>query len=203
MANTVQPQETLELGGQVVAVNEGDTLRSDSLHWMRAESRYRFWGATEWMGTDVRFSCLSGDIVMDEEPLGWLAGQVKVDDGEGTVQGDSLSWGASSSEVWGHVVLAQSDGTGTVHGRYALRQEADSLELVIGDGQQRAWLQQIDEGDTLRLAADTLQRKGEVPHRVSSRDARSRRARGEWATLWCGWTTKARFRCGRTEALVQ
>ena len=34
--------ETLELGGQVVAVNEGDTLRSDSLHWTRTESRYRF-----------------------------------------------------------------------------------------------------------------------------------------------------------------
>ena len=154
--------KTLELGGNVLAVNEGDTLRSDSLHWMRAESRYRFFGATEWMGTDDHFSCLSGDIVMDEEPLGWLAGQVKVDDGEGTVQGDSLSWASSSSEVWGHVVLAQSDGTGTVHGRYALRQEADSLELVIGDPQQRAWLEQIDEGDTLRLAADTIQRKGEV-----------------------------------------
>ena len=63
------------------------------------------------------------------------------------------------------MVLAQSDGTGTVHGPYALRQEADSLELVIGDPQQRAWLEQIDEGDTLRLAADTLQRKGETsPH---------------------------------------
>ena len=154
--------ETLELGGHVLAVNEEDTLRSDSLHWMRAESRYRFFGLTDWVGSDVRFSCLSGDIVMDEEPLGWLAGQVKVDDGEGTVQGDSLAWGASSSEVWGHVVLAQSDGTGTVYGRYALRQKEDSLELVIGNVQQRAWLQQIDEGDTLRLAADTLQRKGEV-----------------------------------------
>ena len=100
--------ETLELGGQVKAVNDSDTLRSDSLHWMRTESRYRFLGATEWMGTDVHFSCLSGDIVMNDEPLGWLAGQVKVDDGEGTVQGDSLSWGSTSSEVWGHVVLAQS-----------------------------------------------------------------------------------------------
>ena len=162
--------ETLELGGQVVAVNKGDTLRSDSLHWMRAESRHQFFGPTEWVGKDVHFSCLSGDIVMDEEPLGWLAGKVRVDDGEGTVQGDSLSWGASSSEVWGQVVLAQSDGTGTVHGRYALRQDADSLELVIGDLQQRAWLEQIDEGDTLRLAADTLQRKGEVLtafHRVT------------------------------------
>ena len=34
--------ETLELGGHVLAVNEEDTLRSDSLHWMRTESRYRF-----------------------------------------------------------------------------------------------------------------------------------------------------------------
>ena len=162
--------ETLELGGQVLAVNDSDTLRSDSLHWMRTESRYRFLGPTEWMGTDVHFSCQCGDIVMDEEPLGWLAGKVKVDDSEGVVQGDSLSWGETSSEVWGHVTLAQSDGTGTVHGRYALRQEADSLELVIGDAERRAWLEQIDEGDTLRLAADTLQRKGEVLtafHRVT------------------------------------
>ena len=162
--------ETIELGGQVKAVNDSDTLRSDSLHWMRTESRYRFLGATEWMGTDVHFSCLSGDIVMNDEPLGWLAGQVKVDDGDGTVQGDSLSWGSASSEVWGHVILAQSDGTGTVHGQYALRQDDDSLEVVLGDGQQRAWLQQIDADDTLRLAADTLQRKGEVLtafHRVT------------------------------------
>ena len=162
--------ETLELGGQVVAVNEGDTLRSDSLHWTRTESRYRFFGPTDWVGSDVRFSCLSGDIVMDEEPMGWLAGKVKVDDGEGTVQGDSLAWGASSSEVWGHVVLAQSDGTGTAHGQYALRQDDDTLEVVLGDDQQRAWLQQIDGSDTLHLAADTLQRKGEVLtafHRVT------------------------------------
>ena len=154
--------ETLELGEQVVAVNEGDTLKSDSLHWIRTESRYRFFGPTSWIGSEVQFTCLSGDVVMNDQPLGWLAGQVKVDDDEGTVQGDSLAWGPSTSEVWGHVVLAQSDGTGTVHGHYALRQEADSLELVIGDPQQRAWLEQIDKGDTLRLAADTLQRKGEV-----------------------------------------
>lgn len=154
--------EILELGGQVLAVNDSDTLRSDSLHWMRTESRYRFLGATEWMGKDVHFSCLSGDIVMNDEPLGWLAGQVKVDNGDGTVQGDSLSWGTTSSEVWGHVVLAQSDGTGTAHGQYALRQDDDTLEVVLGDDQQRAWLQQIDGSDTLHLAADTLQRKGEV-----------------------------------------
>lgn len=154
--------ETLELGGNVLAVNNGDTLRSDSLHWKRTESRYRFFGPTDWVGLDVRFTCQLGDVTMENQPLGWLAGDVKVDDGEGTVQGDSLAWGPSTSEVWGHVVLAQSDGTGTVHGHYALRQEADSLELVIGDPQQRAWLEQIDKGDTLRLAADTLQRKGEV-----------------------------------------
>jgi lipopolysaccharide export system protein LptA len=162
--------EILELGGNVLAVNEGDTMRSDSLHWMRTESRYRFLRATEWVGSDVRFSCMSGDIVMYEEPLGWLAGKVKVDDGEGTVQGDSLAWGASSSEVWGSVVLTQSDGTGTVHGQYALRQDEDTLEVVLGNEQQRAWLEQIDEGDTLLLAADTLQRRGEFLtafHRVT------------------------------------
>ena len=146
--------ETLELGGQVVAVNETDTLRSDSLHWTRTESRYRFFGPTDWVGSDVRFTCQLGDVSMEDQPLGWLAGDVKVNDGEGTVQGDSLAWGPSTSEVWGHVVLAQSDETATVHGRYALRQQADSLELVIGNPEQRAWLEQIDEGDTLRLAAD-------------------------------------------------
>ena len=162
--------ETLELGDQVVAVNEKDTLRSDSLHWMRTQSRYRFFGLTDWAGSDVRFTCQLGDVTMDDQPLGWLAGEVSVDDGEGTAQGDSLAWGESASEVWGHVVLAQSDGTGTVHGRYALRQEADSLEVVVGDAQQRAWLAQIDKGDTLRLAADTLQRRGEFLtafHRVT------------------------------------
>ena len=162
--------ETLELGGQVVAVNEKDTLKSDSLHWMRTQSRYRFFGLTDWAGSDVQFTCQLGDVTMDDQPLGWLAGEVSVDDGEGTAKGDSLAWGPSSSEVWGHVVLAQSDGTGTVHGRYALRQEADSLEVVVGGEEQRAWLEQIDEGDTLRLAADTLQRRGEFLtafHRVT------------------------------------
>ena len=162
--------ETLELGGQVMAVNDNDTLRSDSLHWMRTESRYRFFGPTDWSGSDVRFNCQLGDVTMDDQPLGWLAGDVKVDDGEGTVQGDSLSWGSTSSEVWGHVVLAQSDGTGTAHGQYALRQDDDTLEVVLGNVQQRAWLQQIDGSDTLHLAADTLQRKGEVLtafHRVT------------------------------------
>lgn len=162
--------ETLELGGNVLAVNKGDTLRSDSIHWTRTESRYRFFGPTDWVGSDVRFTCELGDVTMEDQPLGWLAGDVKVDDDEGTVQGDSLAWGTSTSEVWGHVVLAQCDGTGTVHGRYALRQDEDTLEVVVGDDQQRAWLEQIDEGDTLRLAADTLQRKGEVLtafHRVT------------------------------------
>lgn len=162
--------ETLELGGQVVAVNEKDTLRSDSLHWMRTQSRYRFFGLTDWAGSDVRFTCQLGDVTMDDQPLGWLAGGVSVDDGEGTAQGDSLAWGESASEVWGQVVLAQSDGTGTVHGRYALRQDSDSLEVVVGGEEQRAWLEQIDKGDTLRLAADTLQRRGEFLtafHRVT------------------------------------
>ena len=52
--------ETLELGGNVLAVNKGDTLRSDSLHWTRTESRYRFFGPTDWVGSDVRFTCQCG-----------------------------------------------------------------------------------------------------------------------------------------------
>jgi hypothetical protein len=107
---------------------------------------------------------------MDDGPMGWLAGQVVVEDDEGRVEGDSLTFGAQTSEAWGHVVLAQSDGEGTVHGHYAYRHTDDTLEVVVGNGERRAWLKQIDEGDTLRLAADTLQRKGEVLtafHRVT------------------------------------
>ena len=154
--------ETLELGGDVLAVNATDSLSSDSLHWLRKESRYRFHGATHWSDAETRFSCTAGDVTMDDGPMGWLAGQVVVEDDEGRVEGDSLTFGPQTSEAWGHVVLAQSDGEGTVHGHYAYRHMDDSLEVVVGNGDRRAWLAQIDKGDTLQLAADTLQRRGEI-----------------------------------------
>ena len=150
--------ETLELGGNVLAVNATDSLSSDSLHWLRNESRYRFHGATHWSDPKVSFFCESGDLIMDDRPLGWLAGQVSVEDDDGRVEGDSLTFGAQISEMWGNVLLTQGDGNGTVHGHY------------VGGEEQRAWLEQINEGDTLRLAADTLHRKGEFLtafHRVT------------------------------------
>ena len=66
MAGTVTSQtgsylakeQLLQLGGDVVAMHERDTLRSDSVHWMRAEQRYLFHGATEWSGADIAFTCL-------------------------------------------------------------------------------------------------------------------------------------------------
>ena len=152
--------QTFKLGGHVLAVNATDSLSSDSLHWLRKESRYRFHGATEWSDPETRFSCTTGDVTMDDGPMGWLAGQVVVEDDEGRVEGDSLTFGAQTSEAWGHVVLAQSDGKGTVHGHYAFRRMEDSLEVVLGDSTQRAWLAKFEEGDTLLLAADTLQRRG-------------------------------------------
>ena len=154
--------QILELGGQVRAFHDGDSLTSDSLHWFRQSDRYRFHGPTQWSGSDLQFKCRSGDVVMEDEPLGWLAGAVRVADDESVVHGDSLRWDGASKEVWGHVTLASADGSGEVHGDHALRLEEDSLEVVHGGPQRRAWLQHVEEGDTLRLAAAMLNRRGDV-----------------------------------------
>lgn len=154
--------QILELGGQVRAFHDGDSLTSDSLHWFRQSDRYRFHGPTEWRGSDLQFECRSGDVVMEDEPLGWLAGAVRVADDKSVVHGDSLRWDGASKEVWGNVTLASVDGSGEVHGDHALRLEEDSLEVVHGTPQHRAWLQHVEEGDTLRLAAAMLNRRGDV-----------------------------------------
>ena len=154
--------KVLELGGAVRATNAEDSLFSDSLHWMRDDNRYRFHGPTQWLGKDVQFECQAGDVVIEEKPLGWLAGEVVVADGESIVLGDSLAWDESSREIWGNATLANANGDGEVHGHHAVRYEEDSLEIVHGSEHRRAWLQQIEDGDTLKLAAEVLQRRGET-----------------------------------------
>jgi hypothetical protein len=157
------PEEVLELGGDVLAVRDADTLRSDSLHWRRAEERYVFHGPTTWTSPEVGFSCRRGVVRMEErDPTGWLAGEVDVQDEDGTISGDSLKWSDDVSEVWGEVVMRSADGTGEVHGAYARRDAADSLEVVVGSRARRAWLRQIEDGDTLHLAARELTRHRDV-----------------------------------------
>ena len=75
---------------------------------------------------------------------------------------DSLAWDESSREIWGNATLANANGDGEVHGNHAVRYEEDSLEIVHGSEHRRAWLQQIEDGDTLKLAAEVLQRRGET-----------------------------------------
>ena len=157
------PEELLELGGDVLAVRQADTLRSDSLHWRRHEERYVFHGPTTWTSPEVGFSCRRGDVRMEErDPTGWLAGDVDVSDEDGTIVGDSLQWSDDVSEAWGEVVMRSADGTGEVHGAYARRGAADSLEVVVGSQARRAWLRQIEDGDTLHLAARELTRNRDV-----------------------------------------
>lgn len=157
------PEKVLELGGDVLAVRNRDTLHSDSLHWRREEERYVFHGPTRWKSPEVAFSCERGDVRMKErEPTGWLAGRVVVRDEDGTIKGDSVKWTDTVSEVWGEVVLRNSDGTGEVHGEYARRDAADSLEVVVGSQARRAWLRQIEDGDTLLLAARELTKNRHV-----------------------------------------
>ena len=78
------------------------------------------------------------------------------------ISGDSLQWSDDVSEVWGEVAMQSADGTGEVHGAYARREAADSLEVVLGSQARRAWLRQIEDGDTLLLAAHELTRRREV-----------------------------------------
>ena len=156
-------EQLLQLGGDVVAMHERDTLRSDSVHWMRAEQRYLFHGATEWSGADIAFTCLRGDLTMEEERTeGWLAGEVHVRDEEGTIAGDSLQLGEDASEVWGAVTLVSSDGLSEAHGSHAQRNSRDSTEVIVGDTLRRAWIRQIEDADTLHLAGETLSRRGET-----------------------------------------
>ena len=153
------PEELLELGGEVLAVREADTLRSDSLHWRRSEERYVFHGPTTWTSPEVGFSCQKGDVRMEErDPTGWLACDVDVRDEDGTMSGDSLLWSDDVSEAWGEVVMRSADGAGEVRGAYARRDAADSLEVVVGSQVRRAWLRQMENSDTLLLAARELTR---------------------------------------------
>ena len=153
-------QSTLELGGDVHARKEGESMVSDSLHWLRNENRYTFHGATHWRDEEIEFACQSGDVTMDDGPRGWLSDSVVVKDNENTIHGDSIEWGENVSEVWGNVILTKADGSGEVHGAHAIQNKLDSLDMVEGTPDQKAWLQQVDNSDTLWLAAELLTRQG-------------------------------------------
>ena len=49
---------------------------------------------------------------------------------------------------------------GEVHGAHAIQNKLDSLDMVEGTPDQKAWLQQVDNSDTLWLAAELLTRQG-------------------------------------------
>ncbi|MDA0904554.1 MAG: hypothetical protein O3B70_09485 [Bacteroidetes bacterium] len=154
------PHDRLELGGGVRAVRDLDTLRSDSLHWLRAEDRYFFLGPTSWHNNQGFFACLRGDVVMDdaeEQPTGWLAGEVHVREGDNTVSADSLRWGKGCSETWGEVRL--TDPEVVVEGSYARRDSRDSTDAVWG---HPARLTQSSSGDTLQVEALHLWKRGEL-----------------------------------------
>ena len=86
------------------------------------ERRYLFHGATEWSGADIAFTAVCAAMTMEEERTeGWLAGDVHVQDEEGTIAGDSLQLGEDASEVWGAVTLVSSDGLSEAHGSHARR----------------------------------------------------------------------------------
>ena len=160
--------EVLELGTDVLATQAGDTLRSDSLHWHQDGGRYVFLGPTTWQSADGGFSCLSGDVVMDDsagtrKPLGWLAGEVFLEDSTGRLRGDSVVWRQGGSEMWGDVTIEDLEGGAVVLGDHAIRNELDSVDVIHG---MPARLRQIDQADTLYLQAKhmTLGRDMLVAH---------------------------------------
>lgn len=154
--------ELLQLGGHVLAVSDRDTLRSDSLHWVRPEDHYSFLGHTIWRSPDFEFTCQAGDLWLDTEddpqPTGWLSGAVRVADGSGTVEGDSLRFGEEIHEAHGHVRLASADQQTVAHGLRAEQHLTDSLDLVFGDVTYPAWLRQVDGEDTLHISGLQLRR---------------------------------------------
>lgn len=149
--------ELFQLGGDVLAVSDRDTLRSDSLHWVRPDDHYTFLGPTTWNSPEFEFTCQAGDLLLDTEeddarPMGWLAGAVRVADGSGTVEGDSLSFGEKVHEAYGHVRLASADNQTVAHGNRAEQHLADSLDLIFGNAAHPAWLRQVDDEDTLHIS---------------------------------------------------
>ena len=155
--------ELFLLGGSVLAVSDQDTLRSDSLHWVRPDDHYTFWGPTTWRSPDFQFTCQEGDLLLDtggsaKRPTGWLSGAVRVADGSGTVEGDSLRFGEEMHEAHGQVRLASADRQTVAHGHRAEQHLSDSLDLVFGDAANPAWLRQIDGEDTLHISGLELRR---------------------------------------------
>lgn len=152
-----------QLGGDVLALSDQDTLRSDSLHWVKPEDHYTFLGTSTWTSPGFAFTCQAGDLMLDTKdndmrPTGWLAGAVHVTDESGTVEGDSLRFAQEIHEAHGHVRLASADEMTVARGIRAEQHLADSLDLVFGDAAHPAWLRQIDGKDTLHLSGLELRR---------------------------------------------
>ena len=151
----VSDSKVMELGGEVLAVQQGDSLRSDSMHWHHGADRYVFLASTCWTSESGGFCCERGDIVMAEDeasrrPLGWLAGEVFLEDSTGRLHGDSIEWRSGASEMWGNVRIEDFEGGAIVLGNHALRNEVDSVDQVHG---APARLRQIESADTLYLQA--------------------------------------------------
>ena len=152
--------ELLHLGGNIMAIQETDTLWSDSLHWNRLDDRYSFLGHSLWKGAEMSFECHQGDIrFQGNRPEGWLSGGVWVSDSRGEVVGDSLTWRPPLSEVWGNVQLIGEGGDAMAIGEYAQRSDEDVSELVLGNDVRPAWIRQVDNQDTLYLSALRLTRQ--------------------------------------------
>ena len=155
--------ELFQLGGDVLAVSDRDTLRSDSLHWVKPDDHYTFLGPTTWHSPEFEFTCQAGDLPLDTEdddkrPTGWLAGAARVADGSGTVEGDSLRFGVEVHEAHGRVRLSSADRQTVAHGQRAEQHLADSLDLIFGNAAHPAWLRQVDGEDTLHISGLELRR---------------------------------------------
>lgn len=184
--------ELFQLGGEVLAVSEQDTLRSDSLHWVRPDDHHTFLGPTTWNSPDFEFTCQAGDLVLDTQgsakrPTGWLSGAVRVADESGTVEGDSLWFTQEVREAHGHVRLASRDRQTVACGIRAEQRLTDSLDLVFGDVVHPAWLRQIDGKDTLHLSGLELRRAPSLLTVVDSVWMDSKDLQGEGDSLvWDG-----------------
>ena len=182
--------ELFQMGGEVLAVSDQDTLRSDSLHWVRPDDHYTFWGPTAWRSPDFAFTCQAGDLLFDTQgsakrPTGWLSGTVRVADRSGTVEGDSLRFGQEVHEAHGHVRLASADRQTVAHGHRAEQHLSDSLDLVFGDSENPAWLRQVDGEDTLHISGLELRRTPNLLTVVDSvwRDSEDLQGKGD-SLVW-------------------
>ena len=153
-----------QLGGNVLAVSDQDTLRSDSLHWVKPDDHYTFLGATTWRSPEFEFTCQVGDLLLhteeddDMRPTGWLAGTVRVADRATPWKATASGSAKRCTRPTGTFELASADRQTVVHGQRAGLGLADSLDLVFGNAAHPAWLRQVDGEDTLHISGLELRR---------------------------------------------